>query len=663
MPSPLTEPLDPGASDDPATDNSCDGQETSTKPADRPIEERSDDEPTSVVGIGASAGGLKAIQGLLGDLPGESGLSFVIVMHLSPEYESNLAAILQRSTPMRVVQVTEEVAVRPNRVYVIPPNRHLAMNDGKLVLSEAQQSPGRRIAIDLFFRTLAEHWGQRAVSITLSGGDGDGVIGVKHIKAQGGVTIAQDPAEAEHDSMPRSAIATGMVDWVLPVSAMAAKLIEYVRNEERMKLPPEDGPVDEGDGTGDAPGGPMIAKKTEETKDETALQEALAFVHDQTGHDFNHYKRATVLRRIARRMQVNSLDSVPNYLDYLRTHAEESPALLRDLLIGVTHFFRDQSAFAALEGNVPQLFAGKNGADQIRVWAPGCSTGEEAYTIAMLLCEYAVKLDHPPSIQIFATDIDEEAIADARDGTYPLTIEADVSQERLRRFFNHYKGGYRVKKDIREMILFAPHDLLRDPPFSRLDLVTCRNLLIYLKPDAQHRVLDIFHFALRPGGLLFLGGSEHVDESHTLFAPIDKKQRIHVRRTVPRPAGVIVSLPLSRASRRPLPQTVLPRQIAPLVFSKSTPPSLAAGMADPEEPRARSLNELHLALIERYAPPSIIVDENNCILHSSEHAGQFLQFSGGEPSRNLLKLVHPALRIEVRTALFRSAQTNENITI
>ena len=221
----------------------------------------------------------------------------------------------------------------------------------------------------------------------------------------------------------------------------------------------------------------------------------------------------------------------------MRSHADEAPALLHDLLIGVTHFFRDPGAFAALEANVPQLFAGKNGADQVRVWAPGCSTGEEAYSIAILLCEYASKLDHPPSIQIFATDIDESAIASAREGSYPLTIEADVSQERLRGFFSKYNGGYRVKKDIRELILFAPHDMLRDPPFSRLDLVICRNLLIYLKPDAQHRTLDIFHFALRPGGLLFLGGSEQVDEGHTLFTPIDKKQRIHVRRTVPRPEG------------------------------------------------------------------------------------------------------------------------------
>ena len=521
-----------------------------------------------MVGIGASAGGLKAIQELMTCLPNDSRLSFVIVMHLSPEHESNLAEILQRATKMPVIQVTEEVSVRPNHVYVIPPNHHLAMDDGKLVLSEPQQSPGRRVAIDLFFRTLAEHWGQRAVSITLSGGDSDGVIGIKHIKAQGGLTIAQDLGEAQHDSMPRSAIETGMVDWVLPVSAMAAKLVEYVRNEQRMKLPPEDAPADLEPDAGPAPGGATVARKTGSAEDESALQQVLAFVRDQTGHDFTHYKRATVLRRIARRMQVNSLDSVPAYLDYLRAHADESPALLRDLLIGVTHFFRDHDAFASLEANVPQLFAGKNGADQVRVWAVGCSTGEEAYTIAMLLCEYAATLEHPPSLQIFATDIDENAIADAREGIYPLTIEADVSQERLRRFFSNYSGGYRVKKDIREMVLFAPHDVLRDPPFSRLDLITCRNLLIYLKPDAQHRVLDIFHFALRPGGLLFLGDSERIDDGHTLFAPIDKKQRIHVRRTVPRPAGVTVSIPLSTLPRRALPQTVLPRQIAPLVFSR-----------------------------------------------------------------------------------------------
>ncbi len=495
----------------------------SNKPRDRGIETRSIDEPISVVGIGASAGGLKVIQKLMAQLPDDSRLSFVVVMHLSPEYESNLAEILQRVTKMPVIQVTEEVSVRPNHVYVIPPSHHLAMHDGKLVLSEPQQKLGRRVAIDLFFRTLAEHWGQRAVSITLSGGDSDGVIGVKHIKAQGGLTIAQDPGEAEHDSMPRSAIETGMVDWVLPVSAMAPKLVEYVRNEQRMKLPPEDAPADLEHDAEPAPGGPVVAEKTKSDRDESALQQVLSFVRDQTGHDFTHYKRATVLRRIARRMQVNSLDSVPAYLDYLRSHRDESPALLRDLLIGVTHFFRDQGAFAALEANVPQLFAGKNGADQVRVWVAGCSTGEEAYTIAMLLCEHAASLDHPPSLQIFATDIDESAIANAREGFYPLTIEADVSQERLRRFFSNHNAGYRVRKELRELILFAPHDVLRDSPFSRLDLVTCRNLLIYLKPDAQHRVLDIFHFALRPGGLLFLGDSERIDDGHTLFAPIDRE--------------------------------------------------------------------------------------------------------------------------------------------
>ena len=637
--------------------------EAGDKPGNRAIETRSSNQPISVVGIGASAGGLKPIQELMAQLPNDSRLSFVIVMHLSPEHESNLAAILQRATKMPVIQVTEEVSVWPNHVYVIPPHHHLAMHDGKLVLSEPQQKRGQRVAIDLFFRTLAEHWGQRAVSITLSGGDSDGVIGVKHIKAQGGLTIAQDPGEAEHDSMPRAAIGTGMVDWVLPVSAMPAKLIEYVRNEQRMKLPPEDAPAGVEHDAEAAPSGATVAKKTGSPEDESALQQVLAFLRDQTGHDFAHYKRATVLRRIARRMQVNSLDSVPAYLDYLRSHADESPALLRDLLIGVTHFFRDQNAFASLEANLPQLFSGKSGADQVRAWAVGCSTGEEAYTIAMLLCEYAASLEHPPTIQIFATDIDENAIGDAREGFYPVTIEADVSQERLGRFFSNYKSGYRVKKDIRELILFARHDVLRDPPFSRLDLVTCRNLLIYLKPDAQHRVLDIFHFALRPGGLLFLGDSERIDDGHTLFAPIDKKQRIHVRRTLPRPAGVTVSIPLSALPRRPLPLTVLPRHIAPLVFSKTTPSATPARGTESEELRARSLTELHLALVERYAPPSVIVDENNKIVHLSEGAGRFLHFGGGKPSKNLLKVILPGLRIETRTALFRASQSNENIAI
>ena len=492
--------------------------------------------PTGVVGLGASAGGIAVLRQFFEQMPANSGLAFVVVMHLSPEHESNLAAVIQTTTSMPVVQVQREVKVQPNRVYVIPPNKHLSMEDSTLSLREPQQARGKRIAIDLFFRTLAQAYGERAVCVLLSGTDSDGVIGLKHIKAQGGVTIAQDPAEAEYDIMPRAAIDTGMVDWVLRAAQMPPKLIEFVQNEQRIQLPPES-PADGKEESLEekhAPGGKIAARKTHDRDDESALRETLSYLTTQTGHDFSHYKRATVLRRIARRLQVNSLEDIPSYLVFLRSHADEPRALLHDMLIGVTHFFRDQPAFAALEGNIPQLFTGKSGSDQVRAWVPGCATGEEAYSIAMLLCEQAERLDSPPTIQIFATDIDEDAVHDARDGVYPMTIEADVSQERLRRFFLRDQGRYRIKKEIRELVLFAPHDVLKDPPFSHLDLISCRNLLIYLKRQAQQSVFDIFHFALRSGGLLFIGGSESVEEAQALFSPIDKMNRLYVRRSVPR---------------------------------------------------------------------------------------------------------------------------------
>ena len=318
--------------------------------------------------------------------------------------------------------------------------------------------------------------------------------------------------------MPASAISTGMVDWVLPVAEMPEKLLEFVTNENRMVLPPEIPEADDPEAKEkEAPGGETVSEVTRSATDEEAIGKVLADVRAQTGHDFSHYKRATVLRRIARRMQVNSLESIPRYLDFIRTHSAEGRALLQDLLIGVTHFFRDRESFASLEAHIPQLFAGKRPEDEVRVWVVGCATGEEAYSIAMLLCEHCKRLENPPKVQIFATDIDEEAVADARDGLYPSMIEADVSPERLREFFQKDHGRYRVRKEVREKVLFAMHNILKDAPFSRCDLISCRNLLIYLKPEAQGLIFDVFHFSLRSGGLLFLGGAENHSTAQSLF--------------------------------------------------------------------------------------------------------------------------------------------------
>ncbi len=615
----------------------------------------------AVVGIGASAGGVKPLQTFFDLMPADSGMAYVVVMHLAPDYTSHLAHIFQQRTTMPVTQVTESIDVEPNHVYVIPPNRHLTVENGMLCLVEPQQPPGARVAIDLFFRTLSVGFGPRAICIALSGIDSDGSIGIKHVKEQGGITIVQDPMEAEYDSMPRSAIATGMVDWVLPIADMTARLILFARNELRMHVPPDD--PEEGEAAEENhqnSGGPLTIQKAASPTDESALLDVMRYVHSQTRHDFSHYKRATILRRVARRLQVNLLETIPAYLEFLRTHPAEIPALLHDLLISVTNFFRDREAFKVLESHIAQLFAGKEPGGQVRVWVAGCATGEEAYSIAILLYEHASRLTSPPSIQVFATDIDDDVIRFARAGLFPATIEADVSQARLRRFFQTDQGRYRIRKEIREIVLFSPHNLLKDPPFSRLDLITCRNLLIYLKREAQERIFDTFHYALRPGALLFLGGSESVDDAHMLFAPLDKHHRLFVRRAVTRPAGAILPMPV--------PSTLLRAQTPHVVFQvlPSADTSTASPAAIPpisSELRQMRFGELHLLLLEQMAPPSALINAAYDIVHLSEHAGQFLQFAGGEPSIHLPAVVDPALRVELRVALFRASRGGEAITV
>lgn len=597
-----------------------------------------------VVGLGGSAGGIAALQRFFTAMPADSGMAFVVILHLSPQHESTLAQLLQRSTAMPVAAATDGVVVEPNSVYVIPPGKFLVAAHGYLALTDVQEPRGKRVAVDTFFRTLAETYGAQSLAVVLSGDGGDGALGMKRIKELGGLTIAQDPDEAEHPEMPRSAIATGVVDWVLGMTEMPAKLLAYVKQRGELQLPGEQGPH------------PSEAVGLSPDEHEEALRDVLAFLHMRTGRDFSCYKRATILRRIARRMQVNGLSHLPGYLAYLRTHAGEAGALLQDLLISVTNFFRDPAAFAALERTIPELFKGKGPGDTVRVWVAGCATGEEAYSIAMLLCEHAGTLVGPPHLQVFATDLDEEVIREARDGLYPETIAADVSEERLKHFFVHEQGAYRVRRAVREIVLFAPHDLLKDSPFSRLDLVSCRNLLIYLNRSAQSRAFDIFSFALRPGGRLFLGTSEAVDEGSSLFAVLDKKQRLYVQRAASQHP---LALP---AAGLPSGQVTSPRALA--LQERPLGPGRTAGESEQARLNAGgaleswlSPVELHYRLIERFSPPSILVSSAHDMIHLSESAGRFLHFTGGEPTRNLLLAVHPMLRVELRAALYAAVQT------
>ena len=596
-----------------------------------------------MVGLGGSAGGLVALKAFFETAPVDTGMAFVVVMHLAADHESLLAQILQRSTTMPVKQVVSSVRVEANHIYVIAPGKAIVSANGHLTCSDLTPERSRHVTVDLFFRTLADTHGPRAAAIVLSGADGDGAIGIKRIKERGGLTIAQDPDEAEHSSMPRAAISTGMVDWVLPVAEMAARLGRYNEALGRLKLPPEDGPQ------------PALPAQASDDENETALREVLAYLRSRTGRDFSYYKRSTILRRIGRRMSVSGIEDLPAYLSFIRTHPGEAGALLQDLLISVTNFFRDPDAFDALWAQIPALFAGKTANDELRVWVAACASGEEAYSIAMLLVEHARTLDAPPAIQVFATDLDEQAIRLARNGFYPLASAADLSEERLRRFFTKEQRGYRVRGEIRETVLFAIHDLLKDAPFSRIDLFTCRNLMIYLNGDAQKQALGIAQFALRPNGRLFLGASETVDGSEHLFQAIDKKHRIYEprrigRQRLPAPSGdstLARALELQERSRDShLPGLALPHRFATAAERRPGLPAVGIG----------SWRELHLKMIERLAPPSVVVTEEHEIVHLSDGSGRFLRYSGGELTSNLLSAVDPRLSVDLRTALLRAVE-------
>jgi len=558
-----------------------------------------------VVGIGASAGGLRALQLFFDAVPADSGMAYVVIMHLDPERESRIAPILQDRARVPVAQVTGPVAVEADHAYVIPPGHDLEMRAGEIRVRARGGEP-QHLPVDLFFRTLAEACGPDAVGVVLSGTGADGTAGIRHLREHGGVTVAQSPEEAEHGGMPESAIATGQVDLVLPAARIPAELIRLRQRhaQPRPGTPPAD--------------------------TEALLAEVFAALRARTGHDFSLYKRSTLLRRLDRRLGLTGAGTLEGYLPLLRTSAVEAAALVRDLLISVSGFFRDPEAFAALAQAIPGLFAGKGPGDAVRVWTVGCATGEEAYSIAILLDEYASTLEYPPQVQLFATDIDEKGYAWGREALYSAAAVADIPADRLRRSFTQEPGGFRVRKSLREGVLFAVHNVLHDPPFSRLDLVSCRNLLIYLQPEAQARVLESFHYALRHGGLLFLGRSESAGE-RGLFVPVAGAERLYRRDAAPRqlPARLSAADPPHRAAH----------------------PRAAAG-----EPRRAgfSYGALHLRMLEDYAPPSLVVDEGLEVVHLSGGAGRWLRLGGGEPSRNLLDLARGTLRTELRAALYQA---------
>ncbi|MGY3266373.1 CheR family methyltransferase [Lysobacter sp. HA35] len=584
-----------------------------------------------VVGIGASAGGLVALKQFFESMPAETGMAFVIVLHLSPSHESSADQILARSTRMPVLQVREPVAIKANHVYIISPKNDLRMDDGQLVVTPARRARGQHVAIDLFFRTLGEIHADRAIAVVLSGTGADGSVGITRVKEFGGVTFAQLPDDAEYEDMPRNAIATDFVDFVLPVAEIPQRLVDLWENAQRIELP----------AVPEMEARPLPDDPDVRARSEQALREILDLLAARTSHDFRHYKRATVLRRIERRLQVNMLPDLPAYRDYLRATPDETSRLLDDMLISVTNFFRDREAFEALEREViPSLFAEHGPDEQVRVWVPACATGEEAYSLAMLLADHASTLANAPGFQVFASDIDERGLSVGRSGAYPESIITDVPPGRLRQFFTKEPQRYRIAKSIRDRVLFAQHNVLRDPPFSKLDLISCRNLLIYLDREIQARLLEVFHFALRRGGLLFLGSSESADAASRYFDVVDKKNRIYRARALSMTRTPAAAFPVHAAERR------------------RAPPDAESPT---RERRGFSFAEVHQRVLEHYAPPSVIVDRESTIVHMSDRAGRFLQFVGGEPSHNLLKVVHPELRLELRTALFQAVHTGKSV--
>jgi two-component system, chemotaxis family, CheB/CheR fusion protein len=572
--------------------------------------------PCPVVGIGASAGGLEAFQALFHHMPPDTGCAFVLIQHLSPRHESLIPELLASRTSMPVLAVTEETVVQANHIYVMPPNAELTTDDCVLYASTVFRVRGRRSPIDRFFRSLAEDQEDEAVAIVLSGTGTDGALGLKAVKEHGGLTLVQAPETARCDSMPRSAILTGAVDHVLPVAEMPARLIEHHR---RLR-----------EGQGGSP---------EQFREEAAayLGKICAILRRETGHDFRRYKESTLVRRVRRRVNESRSSSVYAYVELLNEEALEVEHLFRDLLISVTHFFRDPEAFDSLAATVlPRLFEGKDADGSVRVWVPGCATGEEAYSVAMLLREHMDRLEAPPLVQVFATDIDAQAVEVARQALYPETVAGQVTPARLERFFVRQGNMYQVSREIRDLCLFSLHNLIADPPFSRLDLISCRNLLIYLEGDLQQKVLALCHYALRPAGYLFLGPSEMVAGQPELFRTIDKKHRLFQSRdTLTRPP---LSFPLSERGR------------------------MASRVAEESHRRRRpGQNEVARAfetvLLENYAPACVVVNEWGDIVYFSPRTGRYLEAPPGSPRVNAIDMARKGLRLDVRTALHKAVNS------
>ena len=573
-----------------------------------------------IIGIGASAGGLEALELFLQNLPAASGMAVVIVQHLDPTHKGIMVELLQRATAMKVVQVRDRMKVEPDRVYVIPPNRDMSILHGVLHLFDPTAPRGLRLPIDFFFRSLADDLHDKAIGVILSGMGSDGTLGLRAIKEKAGVVFIQEPASAKFDGMPRSAIDAGLADIIAPAEELPGRIIAYLKHA------------------------PLIARsgRDPEDKAQSALEKVFILLRTQTGQDFSLYKKSTVYRRIERRMSLHQIDRIAAYVRLLQENPQETELLFKELLIGVTSFFRDPAAWERLRKEImPALLAHRPTGGTIRAWTPGCSTGEEAYSLAIVFKE-ALQQAKPAgsvSLQVFATDLDRDAIEKARAGVYPANITADVSQERLRRFFIQEERGYLVGKEIREMAVFASQNVIMDPPFTKLDILVCRNLLIYLTPELQKKLIPLFHYSLNPGGVLFLGSAETIGEFTDLFVPVDAKARIYRR------------LDTALGAR-------------PIEFPSSF---VAMSTEEPAPAKAQrsAVNLQSLAdklILTRYAPAAVLTSGQGDILYISGRTGKYLEPAAGKANWNIFAMAREGLGYELDGAFQKALGRKEAVT-
>jgi len=576
-----------------------------------------------VVGIGASAGGLEAMELFFSAMPPDSGLAFVLVSHLDPTHISILPEILQKKTKMKVQQAADNLKIVPNQVYIIPPNKELAILNSTLQLLETRYPRGSNLPIDTFFRSLAQDKTNRVVGIILSGTGTDGTLGIRAIKGETGMIMVQDPDSAKYDGMPKSAIATGLADYVMPPDRMPEQLLTYVKQAYTR------------------PAGSVTVGNN---AIQGALQKIFILLRNYTGHDFSLYKPNTINRRIERRMHVHQIDKISDYVRYLQESERETTVLFKELLIGVTNFFRDPKAFTLLkERYLPELLKDKPAGYPVRIWVPGCSTGEETYSIAIILQECITAMGRDFSVQIFGTDLDEDAINTARAAVYPDSIAVDVSPERLKNFFIKEGDHYQVKKAVRDMVVFAPQNIIKDPPFTKLDLLSCRNLLIYLGKELQQKLLSIFHYSLKQDAILFLGSSETIGDALDLFTIMDKKWKIFRRRPAKDSVHPVLDFPILQ-----------PR----VEFSL---PEIQKPLRVPDKVDTQQL--LKSVLSQSDLPPCVIIDDCADIIYIHGRVDRFLELVEGEICYNIIEMARPGLKTGLSSGIRQMAEERQETRI